>query len=88
MLSKARLKRVGSGLVWGLLAWGSSPVWHTSTRLRLQALVRVRPNRRHDDRRRPCLRARLHTGGAASRDMPQHIQAKPLHDQLAWLESV
>ena len=30
-LSKARLKRVSSRPVWGLLVWGSSPVWHTKS---------------------------------------------------------
>ena len=28
-LSKARLRREGSSPAWGLLVWGSSPVWHT-----------------------------------------------------------
>ena len=27
-LSRVRLKRVSSRLAWGLLVWGSSPVWH------------------------------------------------------------
>mmetsp|Transcript_36103 Transcript_36103/g.86593 ORF Transcript_36103/g.86593 Transcript_36103/m.86593 type:complete len:210 (-) Transcript_36103:953-1582(-) len=54
-----------------------------STSLGLQALVWMRPDRRHDDRRRPCLRCRFRTGRGTSRDMTQHIQPKPLHDQLA-----
>ena len=31
-LPKARLIRVSSRLVWGLLVRGSSPVWHTRSR--------------------------------------------------------
>ena len=30
-LSKVRLTRVRSRPAWGLLGWGSSPVWHTSS---------------------------------------------------------
>ena len=30
-LSTARLARLSSRPAWGLLGWGSSPVWHTST---------------------------------------------------------
>ena len=55
---------------------------------RFCAVCIVRPDRRHDDRRRPCLRCRFRTGRGTSRDMTQHIQPKPLHDQLAWLGSV
>ena len=72
-LSKARLKRVRSRPVWGLLVWSSSPLWHTASASAAAAASQA-PSRPSSP---PPMPMAVHSGAASRPFCPRAVTSDP-----------